>query len=36
MNNLTLKINGMSCASCTNNVEQSILSVPGIVECNAK
>lgn len=34
MNNLTLKINGMSCASCANNIEQSILSVPGVVECN--
>ncbi|GCL35674.1 copper-translocating P-type ATPase [Sphaerospermopsis reniformis] len=34
MNNITLKLKGMSCASCANNVEQAILAVPGVIECN--
>ncbi|AFZ23512.1 copper/silver-translocating P-type ATPase [Cylindrospermum stagnale PCC 7417] len=34
MDNLTLKLRGMSCASCANNVEQAILSVPGVIDCN--
>ncbi|MEB3148454.1 MAG: heavy metal translocating P-type ATPase [Sphaerospermopsis sp.] len=34
MNNITLKIKGMSCASCANNVEQAILAVPGVINCN--
>ncbi|MBD2626044.1 heavy metal translocating P-type ATPase [Trichormus variabilis] len=34
MDNLTLKLRGMSCAACANNVEQAILSVPGVIDCN--
>ncbi|MBD2386695.1 heavy metal translocating P-type ATPase [Cylindrospermum sp. FACHB-282] len=34
MDNLTLKLRGMSCASCANNVEQAILSIPGVIDCN--
>ncbi|MFM6105958.1 MAG: heavy metal translocating P-type ATPase [Sphaerospermopsis kisseleviana] len=34
MNNITLKLKGMSCASCANNVEQAILAVPGVINCN--
>ncbi|MBD2293419.1 copper-translocating P-type ATPase [Anabaena sphaerica FACHB-251] len=34
MDNLTLKLKGMSCASCANNVEQAILAVPGVIDCN--
>jgi P-type Cu+ transporter len=34
MNNLSLKLKGMSCASCANNVEQAILSVSGVVDCH--
>ena len=33
MDNLTLKLRGMSCASCANNVEQAILAVPGVIDC---
>lgn len=29
----TLKLRGMSCASCANNVEQAIQSVPGVTTC---
>ncbi len=34
MDNLTLKLRGMSCASCANSIEQAISSVPGVVDCN--
>ncbi|MBD2503751.1 heavy metal translocating P-type ATPase [Anabaena azotica] len=34
MDNATLKLRGMSCASCAKNVEDAILSVPGVQECN--
>ena len=34
MDNLTLKLQGMSCASCASSVEQAIKSVPGVMECN--
>ncbi len=34
MDNLTLKLQGMSCASCASSVEQAIKSVPGVIECN--
>ncbi|MEA5552140.1 heavy metal translocating P-type ATPase [Anabaena cylindrica UHCC 0172] len=34
MDNLTLKLRGMSCASCANNIEQAILSVPGVIDSN--
>jgi Cu+-exporting ATPase len=34
MNNLTLKLKGMSCASCANNVEQAILAVTGVIDGN--
>ncbi|XHR83408.1 MAG: heavy metal translocating P-type ATPase [Gloeotrichia echinulata GP01] len=34
MDNLTLKLQGMSCASCANNVEKAIRSVPGVIDCN--
>ncbi|MGF1479231.1 MAG: heavy metal translocating P-type ATPase [Cyanophyceae cyanobacterium] len=30
----TLKLRGMSCASCANNIEQAIRSVPGVSECS--
>ena len=29
----TLKLRGMSCASCASNVEEAIRSVPGVSEC---
>ncbi len=34
MNNLSLKLKGMSCASCANNVEQAILAVSGVIDCH--
>ncbi|MEC4817339.1 MAG: heavy metal translocating P-type ATPase [Scytonema sp. PMC 1069.18] len=34
MDNLTLKLGGMSCAGCAKRVEKTILSVPGVSECN--
>lgn len=34
MNTTTLKLRGMSCASCANSIEQAISSVPGVSECN--
>ncbi|MEO0969174.1 MAG: heavy metal translocating P-type ATPase, partial [Cyanobacteria bacterium J06639_18] len=33
MDILTLKIRGMSCASCSSTIEQAINSVPGVREC---
>jgi len=33
MENTTLKLRGMSCASCANNIEDAIRSVPGVSEC---
>lgn len=33
-NTLTLKLRGMSCASCANNIESAIRSVPGVDECH--
>ncbi|MEG4515302.1 MULTISPECIES: heavy metal translocating P-type ATPase [unclassified Microcoleus] len=33
MDNLTLKLRGMSCASCAASIEQAIQSVPGVLEC---
>ncbi|ODG98446.1 cation-transporting ATPase PacS [Nostoc sp. KVJ20] len=33
MENTTLKLRGMSCASCANSVEDAINSVPGVNEC---
>src|ERR687885_3054295 len=33
METLTLKLRGMSCASCAKNVEEAIQSVPGVSEC---
>ena len=30
----TLKLRGMSCASCASNIEEAIRSVPGVSECN--
>jgi P-type Cu+ transporter len=32
--NATLKLRGMSCASCANNIEAAIRSVPGVETCN--
>lgn len=32
-NTLTLKLRGMSCASCANNIESAIRSVPGVGDC---
>jgi Cu+-exporting ATPase len=34
MDTITLKLRGMSCASCANNIEESIRSVPGVSECS--
>jgi Cu+-exporting ATPase len=34
MENTTLKLRGMSCASCANNIEDAIRSVPGVDRCN--
>ncbi|MBW4623978.1 MAG: heavy metal translocating P-type ATPase [Brasilonema octagenarum HA4186-MV1] len=34
MDTLTLKLRGMSCASCARNVEQAIRSVPGVIDSN--
>ncbi|HEY9623285.1 MAG TPA: heavy metal translocating P-type ATPase [Crinalium sp.] len=34
MENTTLKLRGMSCASCANNVEEAIRSVPGVEACS--
>jgi P-type Cu+ transporter len=34
MDTLTLKLRGMSCASCASNIEQVIRDVPGVSECN--
>jgi P-type Cu+ transporter len=34
MENATLKLRGMSCASCANSIENAILSVPGVNECS--
>ncbi|HAG84602.1 MAG TPA: hypothetical protein DCL61_26480, partial [Cyanobacteria bacterium UBA12227] len=30
MDTLTLKLRGMSCASCANSIEDAIRSVPGV------
>ncbi|MCW5318335.1 heavy metal translocating P-type ATPase [Nostoc sp. KVJ3] len=34
MDTLSLKLRGMSCASCANNIEEAISSVPGVSNCN--
>ena len=34
MDTITLKLGGMSCASCANSIEKTINSVPGVSECN--
>ncbi|WP_193195875.1 heavy metal translocating P-type ATPase [Nostoc sp. MG11] len=34
MDTLTLKLRGMSCASCANNIEKAIRSVSGVIDCN--
>ena len=34
MDTITLKLRGMSCASCARNVEEAIRSVPGVSEAN--
>lgn len=34
MDNVTLKLRGMSCASCANNIEDAIRSVPGVDACS--
>ncbi|MBD2307260.1 copper-translocating P-type ATPase [Chroococcidiopsis sp. FACHB-1243] len=34
MDNVTLKLRGMSCASCANNIEDAIRSVPGVNACS--
>lgn len=34
MDTLTLKLRGMSCASCARSIEEAIRSVPGVSECN--
>lgn len=33
MENTTLKLRGMSCASCASSIEDAINSVPGVDEC---
>ena len=32
--NINLKLRGMSCASCASSIEKAISAVPGILECN--
>ena len=34
MDTLTLKLRGMSCASCANNIDQAIRLIPGVIDCN--
>jgi Cu+-exporting ATPase len=34
MENATLKLRGMSCASCASNIENAIRSVPGVAACS--
>jgi Cu+-exporting ATPase len=34
MDKATLKLQGMSCASCANGIEEAIRSVPGVSECS--
>ncbi len=34
MDTLTLKVRGMSCASCASSIEEIIRLVPGVKECN--
>ncbi|MDZ8027536.1 MAG: heavy metal translocating P-type ATPase [Nostoc sp. DedQUE11] len=34
MDTLTVKLRGMSCAACANNVEKAIRSVRGVIDCN--
>ena len=34
MDTTTLKLRGMSCASCANSIEETINSVSGVSECN--
>ncbi|MEG3864765.1 MULTISPECIES: heavy metal translocating P-type ATPase [unclassified Microcoleus] len=34
MENATMKLRGMSCASCASNIEGAIRSVPGVETCN--
>jgi Cu+-exporting ATPase len=34
MENATLKLRGMSCASCASNIEKAIRSVPGVEACS--
>jgi len=34
MDTTTLKLRGMSCASCANSIEDAIRSVPGVSECS--
>ncbi len=34
MENTTLKLRGMSCASCAGNIEEAIRSVPGVEACS--
>jgi P-type Cu+ transporter len=34
MEDLTLKLKGMSCISCANGIERAILNVPGVVAAN--
>lgn len=34
MDTTTLKLRGMSCASCANNIESAIRTVPGVAEAN--
>ncbi|MEH1973058.1 MAG: heavy metal translocating P-type ATPase [Nostoc sp.] len=34
MDTLTLKLRGMNCAACANNIEKAIRSVSGVIDCN--
>ncbi|PSB13348.1 copper-translocating P-type ATPase [filamentous cyanobacterium CCP2] len=34
MENATLKLRGMSCASCASNIEEAVRSVPGVESCS--
>lgn len=34
MDTLTLKLRGMSCASCARSIEEAIQNTPGVIDCN--
>ena len=34
LENVNLKLRGMSCAACASSIESAIFAVPGLAECN--